>query len=256
MSSSRVALAALLLLALAGCGAEGSLATVGTEARPAAAGTAPGQGCPPPNAFGNATIDWVPFVRVKGLKFLKTFSPAATVPVSDLGDIAITVECTIGEMVSSPNYRPRDGDAAFLAAGTELREIRGYRPDFRLAAWEDNTWHVYEVDDVADADTGEDMLDLVTAVHLVEGDRGEGILRTVDDEDRVAAIVQAVLAAPVLTEGSNLYDRLADESPVFVRFDMVDGTAVQRAWHVKSGMPWRRIEAPKILEAELSPLGT
>ena len=161
--------------------------------------------------------------------------------------------------VSNPKYRPRDGDAAFLAAGTELREISGYRPDFRLAAWEDNTWHVYEVDDVPDAETGADLLDLrnkVTAVHLVEGDRGEGILRTVDDEDRVAAIVQAVLAAPVLPEASNLYDRLTDESPVFVRFDMVDGTAVQRAWYVISGMLWRRIEASKILEAELSPLWT
>ena len=75
------------------------------------------------------------------------------------------------------------------------------RPDFRLAAWEDNTWHVY---DVPDADTGEDMLDLrnrVTAVHLVEGDRGEGILRTVDDEDRVTAIVQAVLAGSRAASG-------------------------------------------------------
>ena len=60
----------------------------------------------------------------------------------------------------------------------------------------------------------------------------------------------------MLPVASNLYDRLTDESAVFVRFDMVDGTSVQRAWHVKSGMLWRRIEAPNILEAEMSPLRT
>ena len=113
-------------------------------------------------------------------------SPAAE---SDLAGTVTTEACTIGEPVSNPNCRPCGGDAAFLAAGTELRGISGYRRDFRLAAWEDSTWHAYEVDDVPDADTGEDPLDLrdkVTAVHLVEGDRGEGILKTVDDKDRCA----------------------------------------------------------------------
>lgn len=256
MNPRLTALAALLLLALAGCGTGGDPAAVGTVTSPLAAGNKLGEVCPPPDAVGSAAIDWVPFVRVHGLMFQKTFSPAATVSGSDLGGTVITVECAIGEMVSNPNYRPREGDAAFLAQGTELREINGYRPDFRLAAWEDSAWRVYEVDDVPDAETGEDMLDLrdkVTAVHLVEGDRGEGILKTVDDEHRVAAIVRAVLAAPVLPETSSLYERLGDESPVFVRFDMVDGTAVQRAWHVESGMLWRRIKVPAILEAELSP---
>jgi hypothetical protein len=256
MNARQTVLVAVLLLALAGCGAGGDPAAVGTVTSPSAAGKTLGGGCPPPDADGNAAIAWVPFVRVKGLMFQKTFSPAATVSGSDLGGTVITVECAIGETVSNPSFRPRDGDAAYLAEGTELREINGYRPDFRLAAWEDGAWHVYEVDDVPDAETGEDMLDLrdkVTAVHLVEGDRGERILQTVHDEDRVAAIVRAVLAAPVLPETSSMYDRLGDESPVFVRFDMVDGTAVQRAWHVESGMLWRRIEVPEILEAELSP---
>lgn len=255
MKPRQTVLAALLLLALAGCGTGGDPAAVGTVTSPSVGQTL-GEGCPPPNADGNAAIEWVPFVRVNGLMFQKTFSPAATVSGSDLGETVLTVKCAIGETVGNPNYRPRDGDAAYLAAGTELREINGYRPDFRLAAWEDGAWHVYEVDDVPDAKTGEDMLDLrdkVTAVHLVEGDRGEGILQTVDDEDRVAAIVRAVLAAPVLPEKSSLYERLGDESPVFVRFDMVDGTAVQRAWHVESGLLWRRIKVPEILKAELSP---
>lgn len=248
MSRRHAALAAFLLVIVAGCG---------REQGPAAVTTTRDARCPPPDGDGSSSISWVPFVRVNGLMFQATFSPTATVPESELGATVLTVACTIGETVRNPEYRPRDGDAAFLAAGTELREVNGYRPDFRLAAREEGAWHVYEVDDVPDAVTGEDMLDLrdkVVRVHLVEGDRGEKILRTVDDESQVTSIVQTVLMAPVLPESPTLYDRLGDESPVFVRFDMTDGTAVQRAWHVESGVLWRRIKAPAALEQLLSPL--
>lgn len=244
--------AVLLLVLITGCGAEqgpGPAAVTTT--------TTTADGCPPPSGGdGGAAIDWVPFVRVDGLMFQATFSPRVTVPESELGATVMTVACTISQSVSNPEYRPRDGDAAFLAAGTELREITGYRSDFRLAARENGAWHVYEVDDLPDAITGEDLLDLrdkVVRVHLVEGDRDEQILKTVDDPSQVAALVAAVLAAPVLPETSTLYDRLGDESPVFIRFDLVDGTVVQRAWHVEAGVLWRRIQAPAVLKEMLSP---
>ena len=166
-------------------------------------------------------------------------------PESQLGETVLTVACTISETVHNPDYSLRDGDAAYLPVGTELRAVDGYRPDFRLAAWEEGAWRLYEVDDVPDAVVGEDMLDLrdkVVAVHLVEGDRGERILRTVDDKAQVETLVDAVLSAPVVSEQSS---RLGDESPVFVRFDLRDGTSVQRAWHVEAGLLWRRITAPR-----------
>ena len=256
MTLRRAATAAVLLLALMSCSGQEDPA-VETRADPADASTAPD--CPPPDADGDAVIDWVPFVKVDGLMFQRAFSPAVTVDESDLGPTVDTVRCTIGDSVGNPDFRSRDGDASFLPVGTELRSVDGYRPDFRLAALEDGAWQVYEVDDVPDAVTGEDMLDLrdkVTAVHLVEGERGEGVLRTVDDPSRVTAIVQAVLAARVLPDRPGLYDRLGNESPVFLRFEMADGTAVQRAWHVEAGILWRRIEAPEILESELSPRTT
>lgn len=247
MSVRHVALAALLLLAVLGCG---------TERGPAAGTSTISDACPPADADGDAEISWVPFVRVNGLSYQATFAPAATVTRSQLGSTVLTVKCKIADVVGNPDYHPRDGDAAFLPAGTELREINGYRSDFRLAAWDDGAWHVYEVDDVPDAVEGEDMLDLrdkVVRVHLVGGDRGERIIKTVDDKFDVTSIVESVLAARVLPETSKLYDRLGDESPVFVRFEMIDGTAVQRAWHVRAGVIWRRIKAPAALEKLLSP---
>jgi hypothetical protein len=253
MSVRRAASTAVLLLALMSCSGQED-PTVVTRADPADASSAPA--CPPSDADGDAMIDWVPFVTVDGLMFQRALSPAGTVDESRLGPTVATVTCTIGDSVRNPDFRSRDGDAAFLPAGTDLREVAGYRADFRLAAWEDGAWQVYEVENVPDADTGEDLLDLrdkVTAVHLVEGDRGEGILATVDEPDRVATIVQAVLTARVLPDTAKTWDRLGNEAPLFVRFDMSDGTAVQRVWHVKARVLGPRIEAPEILESALSP---
>ena len=64
------------------------------------------------------------------------------------------------------------------------------------------------------------------------------------------SLVDAVLSAPVVSEASS---RLGDESPAFVRFDLRDGTAVQRAWHVEAGLLWRRITAPPELAVALEP---
>lgn len=244
---ARTASAAMLVVILTSFGATQGPSTVTTTS---------GNACPPSDADGRASISWVPFVRVNGLSFHATFDPQATVAESQLEETVATVACTISESVRNPHYRPRDGDAAFLPAGTELRAIKDYRRDFRLAAWEDGAWRVYEVDDVPDATTGEDLLDLrdkVVRVHLVEGDRGEKILKTVDNQSEVTTIVEAVLAAPVLPDTPKLYDRLGNEPVVFVRFDLPDGTSVQRAWHRKAGVLWRRIKAPDELRQALSP---
>jgi hypothetical protein len=241
MSLRNAAWAAALLVVPVGCG---------VEVDPAGVSTTQAADCPPADAGGDALIDWVPFVRVGGLMFQAT-DQKSRVEESDLGATVMTVTCTIGETVGNPDYRPRNGDAAYLAVGTELREVAGYRPDFRLAAWEQGAWRVYEVDDIADAETGEDMLDLrdkVQAVHLVEGERGTGILDSVEDPAHVAWIIEAILAAPVVPESDTLYDRLGNEAPMFVRFDMVDGTTVQRAWDVEAGLLSRRIKAPGALQ--------
>ncbi len=239
-----------MLLATAGCGASG-----GTVETTNAAGVPPAQACPPPDASGDAAIDWVPFVVIDGVMFQSTFSPEVIVPRSALGDVVSTVECRIADTVGNPDFQPRDGDAAYLPAGTELRTVDGYRTDFRLAARQHRAWRVYEPVEVPGADTGEDILDIrgkVEQIHLVEGDRGEDILRTVEDPATVRRVVDAVLAASVLTDGAGL-ESMGNEAPLFVRFDLTDGTAVQRAWHVQAKVLAGEIQAPQILAQSLRP---
>lgn len=236
-------------IAMAGCG-DSTTDPVTTEAAVRPAGP-----CPPEDAAGDAEIDMVPFVVVDGVMFHATFTPEVSVPESVLGEVVATVQCRIAGTVGDPGFRAREGDAAYLPAGTKLRAVEGYRTDFRLAAWEEGAWRIYEISEPADAEIGEDLLDIrgkVEAIHLVEGERGEGILRSVEDPDTVERVVEAVLEAPVLADETR-FDRMGNEAPLFVRFDLSDGTAVQRAWHVDSGVLAGQLDAPTALTEALQP---
>ena len=246
-TSAALAAGAALVL-LSGCGSDLAPADTTINETESAAW------CPPPDAEGNAVIDWVPFVMINGISFQST-TPAVTVDEAALGATVSTVTCTIADTVGNPDYTTRDGDAAYLPAGTELREVLGYRTDFRLAAYEGDEWRVYESYHRDGIATGEDMLDLrdkVTAIHLVEGYYGRDIEQTVDDPAVIAAIVNAVLDAPVIPDDERI-DELGSESPMFVRFDLLDGTSVQRAWHVDAEVFALEFRAPAELTEALAP---
>lgn len=236
------------VLVITGCGSD--LAPTGTTIEE----TGSADACPPADAEGNSIIDWVPFVVVDDVHFQSTY-PAMTVDEAALGEVVSTVKCQISDRVGNPEYVIRDGDAAYLPAGTELREVVGYRTDFRLAAYEDGKWRIYESYDRDEISTGEDMLDLrdkVIAIHLVEGYYGRDIEQTVDDPELVAAIVNAVLDAPAVPEDER-DEATGGEEPVFVRFDLLDGTSVQRAWHVDAEIFALDFRAPAELTEALAP---
>lgn len=247
MSPIRVLLTVVGVALLTGCGGEQTVtASPRSEPTPSTAT------CPPPDAGGNAQIDWVPFVKIDGRMYSAMQAPAeSTVPESALSDLVGTVTCEIGSMVGNPDFRARDGDAAYLPAGTELRSFADANPALRLAVHEDGAWRVYEVGEVPDARTGGDVLDLaggVEKVELLDGDSATEVLGSVDEPADVQRLVDAVLEAPA---GKPEHERLGDESPVFVRFTLVDGTAVQRPWHRSAGVLASQVAAPDELEALL-----
>ena len=255
--STTVSVAVLLCGSAAACAGETPDAVVASLGSAAGSPSSTSAPCPRPDPRAGQIIDWVPFVVVDGTTYQASDRPAAaTVPESALGEVVATVRCRIADTDAGTTFRARDGDAAFLSPGTELREVDGYRRDFRLAAEEEEggAWRLYEPQHVRGARTGEDLLDLrgkVERIHLVEGERGEDVLATVADPATVERVTAAVLAAPVLPEATVRERGVA--VPSFVRFVLADSTEVQRAWQVEAGVLAGSLSAPDELRTVFDP---
>jgi hypothetical protein len=92
--------------------------------------------CQLPGASGGCTtvIDWVNFIQVGAVQYVA--GPGAeTVPQeSELGPVYTHVRFKLSGNVCDPNYRPKDGDAAFLDPGTPVYQVNGRPPSEEVAA--------------------------------------------------------------------------------------------------------------------------
>lgn len=127
--------ALIAMLVLVGC-------TASTQAA-LPAGTCP---TADPGRDGGPMIDWVPFIVVGNTMFSTTYSPESELPADRVGEVVTTVRCRIGGAVDDPDFRPRDGDAAYLPAGASVHAVVGEPVSARLAAKEDGVWRLYEAD--------------------------------------------------------------------------------------------------------------
>jgi hypothetical protein len=79
-------------------------------------------------------IDWVDFIQVGSTQYVVGPGSATTLQESDLGPAYAKVKFKVSGNVCDPNYRLKDGDAAFLDPGDTIYAIKGYPPTQRLAA--------------------------------------------------------------------------------------------------------------------------
>jgi hypothetical protein len=83
----------------------------------------------------NAQIDWVNFIQVGTTQYVAGLTQAPTVvQESDLGPVYAHVKFKVSGNVCDTNYRLKDGDAAFLDAGTPIYQVNGQPPGEQLAA--------------------------------------------------------------------------------------------------------------------------
>jgi len=80
----------------------------------------------PSSAHGCSTVqvDWIDFIQVGSIQYVAG-PGATTLQESDLGPVAGHVKFKVAGKVCDPNYRPKDGDAAFLDAGTPFYQVKG-----------------------------------------------------------------------------------------------------------------------------------
>ncbi len=190
----------------------------------------------------NVIIDWVSFVRFGGVTYLEA-SPGRPLKEGDLGPVFATVKFKLDGHISDPGYQARDGDAAFLDAGTQVYTVKGYQPTFRLAAHGNNSILLFEADTNPHAKKGADLLDIAGKVQYIginsEQD-GTTELAAIRDPKQVAILVSIVLEAPV-----DQNYRSSGNTRYFIAFHLLDGTGVTRAYWPDSGELSRGILLPK-----------
>jgi hypothetical protein len=102
--------------------------------------------CARPGTTGGCTaqIDWVDFVKVGSTMYVAGPQPDTTLQEGDLGPVYAHVKFRVDKNVCDPNYRPKDGDAAFLDPGTPIYQVSGRSPAQLLAAHQDGRVVAFE----------------------------------------------------------------------------------------------------------------
>jgi hypothetical protein len=86
------------------------------------------------SACDTTHIDWANFIQVGSAQYVAGPEAPAILEEGDLGPVYTTVKFRVSDNVCDPDYRPRDGDAAFLEPGTPVYQVKGQSSAERLAA--------------------------------------------------------------------------------------------------------------------------
>ncbi len=94
-------------------------------------------------------IDYIDFVQFGGRQYEGTGERVPAIPMPSgipfPGPRIGTVQCTLSEIMPGPDYRPRDGDAAFLPVGTVLHAVVGMPVSSAIAAETSSGMMLYKV---------------------------------------------------------------------------------------------------------------
>ena len=197
-------------------------------------------------------IDWIDFVQFNGIQYIAVGGymgsyfegdDARGLVEADLGPEFARVKNKLAATHLVVPQCCRDGDASYLDAGTPVYIVKGYNPEFRLAAYRDDRLVLFEADTNPRAQTGADLLDIGGKVQYIgvnSSEDGVTELAAITDPEQVAVLVELVLGAPVdqthLTQVSIQY---------FIAFHLRDGTITTRAYSPDSGELFRGIMLPE-----------
>ena len=169
--------------------------------------------------------EWVDFLMVNDIHYDR-MEGAPSVSDERLDDEVGKVKYTMEDHPCS-YHKARNGDAAYLPAGTAVYALKGYKPSFRVVA----DHKIYQVDDNPNAETIGDLLDIegkVAKVSLESGYDGSPIGDfTAESSER---FVRELL--PLRYVGfEEVYKQTAHESGVFLRVHLQDGTSLRMLFY-------------------------
>ena len=209
----------------------------------------------PPTPPRSIVIDWLDFIYIGGIEYL-TIQIEKEPPLQeeDLGAEFGRVAFKYEGNVFDPYYRPKygkDGDAAFLEVGTPVYSVKGYKPEFILAARRNNKLVLYGSDTTPNAEVGSDVLDLegkVKYIALTSPRDRNTELASIRDQPLIETLVGMVLDAPVDLEAQ--YDR--DSDVYFLVFHLNDGITVTRAYRPEYDLLGGVLQLPREFRTAIS----
>ncbi len=196
---------------------------------------------------GIASIDWVDFIKFNDITYLHE-NQSVSVNESDLSPYGV-IKFKLADNVNNPNYRSKNGDAAFIEAGTPVYSLKGYSPYFRLVVKSDRGLLIYEADTNPKARKGSDLLDIegkIQAIRIYSWYDGKTPpVLSITEETKINELVRMILEAPVnqglLGTGS---------WTLSMEFLFKDGTTTRRAYWPDTQILSRGIQLPKEFKVE------
>lgn len=183
----------------------------------------------------DSIIDWLNIFRFNGIFYYSDYGDVKNRPVgrlirnTDLGFEFAKIKCNLNERVKAPNeYQSTDGDASFLPTNTPVYTVKGYKPEFRLAAYLNNQLLLFESNQNPKAKKGADLLDIKDKVQYIginSGGDPRRELAAIKNPKQVASLVDMVLKASV-----NQNYREQKERRYLIVFHLKDGTTVTRSY--------------------------
>ena len=82
----------------------------------------------------SALIDWVNFIQVGSTQYVAGPQSPTVLQERELGPVYAHVKFKVSGNVCDPNYRLKDGDAAFLDPGTPIYQVIGQPSGQELAS--------------------------------------------------------------------------------------------------------------------------
>lgn len=172
------------------------------------------------NPLRHTIIDWVDFVQLDGITYEGMHEVVLSDPDLVTAEVAGKVKFYVDEHVTNPNYKTKDGDAAFLKEGTALYVVQGLDPEEYLAVEDEtkiNGYKLYGKLDLAQL-WGESFEKLIPAqvrkIEVYEGYDGNRLIKTLEGEEVLGLMklladgVQDEQYSPSVSEGDPDYTRL------------------------------------------------
>ena len=191
--------------------------------------------------WGIANIDWVDFIKLNDITYLR-INQASAIKESDLSPYD-KIRYKVAGNIRNPDYKTKNGDAAYLEAGTLVYSLAGYAPDFRLVAQRSQELIIFEADTNPKAKKGSDLLDIegkVEYISINSSTDGETDLAFIKYQTQVDKLVGMVLEAPVDQDSSP-----RGAVAYVLEFHLKDGTSTKRWYWLDAGVLHRGMKLPE-----------